>query len=654
VIRGLIGWVVALLVAAGHGPAAAEPFIHHDITVTLDPAARTIEVVDAIRADGPALGMLPLPEGFVMNRIDLSDPGATLSRVEDIWTIEFRGTGRNELTVGYSGTLPSRTEAGGEGPFADLDGSLLPPGSWWYPDFGDALFSYTLAIDVPEDQRAVAPGRLVDERLADGRYRARFAFEGPAEDIAVIVGPYEVAERRHGDVLMRTYFHSEIADLADAYLAKTAAYLELHEARIGPYPFTAFHVVSSPLPVGLGLPGLTLMGTRVLRLPFILDTSLGHEVAHAWWGNGVYVDYAQGNWAEGLTTFMADYAFAEAAGEAEARAMRLRWLRDYAALPPGRDMAMRGFTGRHHGAAQIIGYHKAAMLFVMLRDEIGEPAFDEGIRWFWRKHRFRRASWRDLRHAFEETSGRHLGGLIRQWLDRVGAPRLRVRDAEATPAAVGFRAAFTLEQDEPVYALSVPVRVETEDGPRDYRVSLKAKSARFVLRVDARPVALEVDPDLRLFRRLTTEEVPPILRHLMLADRVRMIVAGDAPEVGAAAAAIARRLVEGSVEAVAAATDLPLLVIGLAEDADGALKRLGLPARPADLPGGEARMWTARLVNSAPLVVVEAASAEALAAIAHRLPHYGSKSFLVFDDGKVVEQGVWPTDARPLRIEFLP
>ena len=140
----------------------------------------------------------------------------------------------------------------------------------------------------------------------------------------------------------------------------------------------------------------------------------------------------------------------------------------------------------------------------------------------------------------------------------------------------------------------------------------------------------------------------------MLADRVRMIVAGDAPEVGAAAAAIARRLVEGSVEAVEAATDLPLLVIGLAEDADGALKRLGLPARPADLPGGEARMWTARLVNSAPLVVVEAASAEALAAIVHRLPHYGSKSFLVFDDGKVVEQGVWPTDARPLRIEFHP
>ena len=54
------------------------------------------------------------------------------------------------------------------------------------------------------------------------------------------------------------------------------------------------------------------------------------------------------------------------------------------------------------------------------------------------------------------------------------------------------------------------------------------------------------------------------------------------------------------------------------------------------------------------MVVVEAASVKTLGAIVHRLPHYGSKSFLVFDDGKVTAQGVWPPDAGPLRIEFLP
>ena len=53
-------------------------------------------------------------------------------------------------------------------------------------------------------------------------------------------------------------------------------------------------------------------------------------------------------------------------------------------------------------------------------------------------------------------------------------------------------------------------------------------------------------------------------------------------------------------------------------------------------------------------MVVEAQLVEILGAIVYRLPHYGSKSFLVFDDGKVTAQGVWPADARPHGVEFLP
>jgi len=42
----------------------------------------------------------------------------------------------------------------------------------------------------------------------------------------------------------------------------------------------------------------------VVRLPFIPETSLGHEILHQWFGNLVYIDYAKGNWAEGLTTYL--------------------------------------------------------------------------------------------------------------------------------------------------------------------------------------------------------------------------------------------------------------------------------------------------------------------------------------------------------------
>lgn len=80
-------------------------------------------------------------------------------------------------------------------------------------------------------------------------------------------------------------------------------------------------VVASPLPTGFGMPTLTYLGADVLRLPFIRKTSLGHEILHNWWGNGVYVDYTRGNWSEGLTTLMADYAYKE--DESAAAASRL-------------------------------------------------------------------------------------------------------------------------------------------------------------------------------------------------------------------------------------------------------------------------------------------------------------------------------------------
>ena len=111
-----------------------------------------------------------------------------------------------------------------------------------------------------------------------------------------------------------------------------------------------------------------------MRLPFIRKTSPRPRVLHNWWGNGVYVDYASGNWSEGLTTFMADYACK--LGESPAAAeMRLGWLRDALALPADAQPALRGFRSRSHGAEAAVGYGKAAMLFVMLQDRLGEAAF---------------------------------------------------------------------------------------------------------------------------------------------------------------------------------------------------------------------------------------------------------------------------------------
>ena len=254
------------------------------------------------------------------------------------------------LRIEYGGTLPAldrnldhRDVLQAMPPATASEGSFLPGGSGWYPEPA-TRFAYRVTLSVPADQRALVPGRLVSENLPannGGRYRARFEFTTGTDGIDLMAGPWVVRERMlsrgpsvgargaatgvsgsstarardvpaPGDeapIRLRTYFPSALdatPGLADSYLDDTRRYLERYSAEIGAYPYTEFSVVAGPLPTGFGMPTLTYIGADVLKLPFIRATSLGHEALHNWWGNGVEVDYARGNWCEGLTTFMAD------------------------------------------------------------------------------------------------------------------------------------------------------------------------------------------------------------------------------------------------------------------------------------------------------------------------------------------------------------
>ncbi|MBE0619737.1 MAG: M1 family peptidase [Burkholderiales bacterium] len=634
--------------------SAAEPASHR-MRVRIEPDTHLLEGRDSIRFGTARAATLVLSTRF---RIDtLAVDGRRIDAAPRLaggfQRIALPAARRVELR--WHGTLAAldrsldhRDTLTYDEPASGKDGSFLPSGSGWYPMVEQSLERYELELDLPAEQRGLVPGRLLEEREAQGRYRARFEFKHPAEGISLIAGPYRIDERRlrtaaGSEVRLRTYFHPEIAALAPGYLDSVAGYLDLYERWIGPYPFSEFSVVSSPTPTGFGMPTLTYLGIDVLRLPFIRATSLGHEVLHNWWGNGVYPDYARGNWSEGLTNFMADYAYRERAGPEAARAARLAWLRDFAAMPRSDDTPLVRFTSRTHGASQVVGYDKSAMLFYMLRDMIGEAAFDKGVREFWRSYRFRIASWDDLRGAFERASGKKLGTFFAQWLERTGAPDLRIAAARSDPVAGGWRLQVTLEQGAPAYTLSVPLAVRTASGEITRRVALSRERETATIELPAEPLSVALDPELRLMRRLGEAEAPPILRDAMLAQHPVLVVPTADAAVQTAAHALAARLLERiDTERTSTST---LLVAGLHADIDAWLASEGMAARPAGLETtrGSAQVWTARAGDGRIVVLVSARDAASLAALARPLPHYGRESYLVFEGARMLERGTWPT-----------
>jgi hypothetical protein len=613
-----------------------------DLALTIEPATGRASVMAVIEAPAESFTLAP----------ELKAEGLTL----DGRSVRPDATGHVALPVGrypeirYSFALP-RLDAASDIGFIEPQGSLLL-GSGWFPDWGEESFSYEVRLDVPAPQRAIAPGRLMEESVSAGRYAAHYQFDRPARDITIVAGPLEIGETMRDRLRLRTYFPAALASLGQKFRDRTGAYLARYSALIGPYPHDGFSVVAGPAPVGFGFPTFTLLSSQILALPFVLDRSLGHEVLHGWWGNGVAVDYQHGNWSEALTVFMADYAFAEEDSNEAAREMRRRWLADFAGLPADQDTPVAEFRSKGAEATQIVGYNKGAMVFVMLRDEIGAPAFTQALRNFWRDFQFRRAGWDDLRAAFEAASGSDLRPFFAQWIARAGAPVLALESAERQKEGV----ALTLRQDGTPYALRLPVRLATASGSETRTIALDGARQTIFLASSEPVTELAIDPDYRVFRRLAPSEVAPTIRRMIVAERTAPVAAGPRTSNELATRA-AKQIVErpGAVTALATAVAAhrPILLVGLAGEIAPALDGAGLPTRPDAVPSvGSGQLWAARYAGEVPLLVLEARDEAALAAMLPAIRHYGGESFLAFEGARVIAHGVLPPKASPLVARF--
>jgi aminopeptidase N len=651
--------------------AAKNNEIDYDMTVRIDPVNRTIEGKSIITVTRPKELKLILGSSLEVTQALFNESalgtGREQSNQPHFWHIPFSFSSQHQFVIHWQGklaplddSLDHRQTLSRPVAVSGENGTFLPDASDWYPRVVGGLARYKVKLQLPAGQRGLVAGRLIEENESTQGYQASFEFPHPAEGIDLMAGPYVIETQAYQNInnrpiQLRTYFHPRISSLSRDYLDAVKRYLTMYESSIGEYPYTEFSIVSSPTPTGFGMPTLTYLGIDVLQLPFIRDTSLGHEVLHNWWGNGVYPDYRSGNWSEGLTTFMADYAYKEREGSEAARDMRLGWLRDFAALQPEQNVPLTAFTSRTHGASKIIGYNKAAMFFFMLRDHLGEAVFQRALQGLWATQRFKATSWQQVQKMLEIISGQNLDSFFDQWLNRSGAPAITIDAVKSITTDSGHGLAITLHQSAPAYQLRIPLTIQTQQGTQTRVLDLQQQQQTFTLSLPSKPTAVLLDPDLYVFRQLAPGEAPPILREVMVNSATQTVLLSDRPEVRKIAEALAGKLQDRTPQFVAANQPLsaaPALVIGLHSEIDAWLADKQLPSRPGEInQKGTAQVWTAARADGASLAIVSAKDAAALEALLRPLPHYGRQSYIAFDGRQAIEKGIWPMQAQKVAIE---
>jgi aminopeptidase N len=240
---------------------------------------------------------------------------------------------------------------------------------------------------------------------------------------------------------------------------------------VGEMPYSSFTLAAldENIPGGHSPAYLTLLRVRLPTSPYAWSSDpvvfsnvssflIAHEVAHQWWGQAVgWKNYHEQWLSEGLAQYFAVLYAGSVQGPSTAHdilaSMRSSVL-DQAGAGPIYLGNRLGRLTDDPSTFRVILYNKSAVVLDMLRRLIGDKAFFDGLKAFYREHRFGTAGTDDLARAFQAGTDVPVSRFFDTWVLNSGIPEAKFR-ADIDP---GGQAAT--------------VRVEPVNFPADYPLTV--------------------------------------------------------------------------------------------------------------------------------------------------------------------------------------
>jgi uncharacterized iron-regulated protein len=372
----------------------------------------------------------------------------------------------------------------------------------------------------------------------------------------------------------------------------------------------------------------------------------------------VEVDYSQGNWCEGLTSFLADHAFREEKGEGVADRLEsitryLSYVHKESAIP------LAAFTSAGHNqpmaeARRSVGYERGALLFYELREKIGSKAFRDGLRRFYTNNNGKYATWNDLQKSFEAASKSDLDTFFSERLTRSYIPELSVEDIKIEHIKNNIHLSFNLlQQSEEPFSLVVPVRIKRMSSSLNVNCITTELKTRISIPVGQSPLEFTVDPEHAFLRQLTEEELPAVWSRFMGAGKKQVILAKESdrdlyqPFLDALGEKNLNITTASKVTNLELSKDVDLLFLGPDQSPSRAL--FGLPDHPDQ--GFILDVRRNPLNRNHVAVLVSSSGQDQTVAVGRKISHYGKYSYLEFINGQNVTKRIQPTGSG-LRFEL--
>ena len=341
-----------------------------------------------------------------------------------------------------------------------VEGQTLPAGrqvwtqgqgkytSHWLPSFDDMTekVEFDMNITFDASYEVIANGKLQKIMEADGLKTWSFDMRNPMSSylLAFAIGDYDKQELTSASgIPIENYYYPSDSLKAEPTYRYTKQIFDFLEQEIGvPYPWQNY----KQLPVKDFLyAGMENTGATIFSDAFVVDTIVfvdknyvnvnAHEMAHQWFGNLVTEEDGNQHWLhEGFATYYAYLAEKEIFGSEYSY-----WkLYDSAKQLHELSEEGKGEALTNPKASSLTFYEKGAWALVMLKEQIGDVAFKQGIKNYLEKYQFRNVTIANFIGEMEVASDKDFSVYKGLWLDSSDFPFQKVKEhlmANATSAA---------------------------------------------------------------------------------------------------------------------------------------------------------------------------------------------------------------------------
>jgi aminopeptidase N len=423
------------------------------------------------------------------------------------------------LVFTYSGILANEENSPVPGVRAaaiNHDGAFLLLPARWFPltDFPSNRYTATFHLNVPDSfavagtGKALAPTAVAGKNPVDGgRIVYTFECKNAAPNGTFVAGNLQLNPQQAEGVSVAVYAPRAASGNAADFAASVARSMTAFSDMFGALPDPSVSVIQIPDNTlrDFAGPGVLLLSQRAWD-PKANDRTIARLVASQWWGNQILPASPGDVWiSDGLARYSeALYAEQNAGKEAGLKAVD-EFAVGALMFEDSAPIAQAARLAPYSADYRSVVMNKGAMIFHMVRAQMGDVAFKSLLHDFYTKYQGKTARIEDfaaLAQQHAQSSAKNgeappdLRGFFTQWLNSTGIPEFTV-DYVVYRTPKGFRISGKIKQPLDTFRMPVELRIDTEGNPELKTVDVVGSESDFTEETFGRPKpgGIRVDPN---------------------------------------------------------------------------------------------------------------------------------------------------------------